>query len=66
MAHRNPNISKTKFLQTPLFIRARAIKICEIQDGEKLLWMGAILGKNLEESPIYNLNYFTGFLLARA
>jgi hypothetical protein len=55
MTHRNPNISKTiffenpKFWQTTLFIRG--INICEIQDGEKSMRMGAILGKNLEESP---------------
>jgi hypothetical protein len=39
MAHRNPNISKTiflnsKFWQTIPFIEG--INICEIQDGEKI------------------------------
>jgi hypothetical protein len=48
MADRNPNISKTTFCknpklwQTTLFIGS--INICEIQDGEKSLRMGAILG----------------------
>jgi hypothetical protein len=57
MAHRNPDISKTVFFKNPKFWQKTLfigyINMCKIQDGEKSLRIGAILGKNLEESPIY-------------
>jgi hypothetical protein len=58
MAHKNPNISKTSFFLNPKFWRTTLfiedINICEIQYGEKSLRMDNILGKNLEESLIFN------------
>jgi hypothetical protein len=44
-----------KFWQATLFIWGSSI--CRIQDGEKSLRIGAILGKNLEESP-FNISVF--------